>query len=174
MAKFTSILLLATAAIASFSTAAPIAASVTPTDFVTVTASTTIAAPTATPTPIEEPLVHTAASSDIFASHNKYQGRATWFTHGYGSCNINWDGNSEATVALSAQMMGAQSWGNPACDRRVRVYLRDDPSKTVTARVVDKCPGNECAYGSLDMSPAAFKQLGHLDTGVLNIEWNFV
>ncbi|KAG0007647.1 hypothetical protein BGZ82_005234, partial [Podila clonocystis] len=168
MAKFTSILLLATVALASFSAAAPIATTSTVTEFVTVTATAPVATPTAATEP-EEPVVSISDSNDIYASSNKYKGRATWFTDSYGSCGENWDGYSEPIVALSAQMMGVQAWGHPACNKRVSITLRDDPSKTVTARVVDKCPGNECDYGSLDLSPAAFKQLGNLDTGVLNI-----
>ncbi|KAF9369603.1 hypothetical protein CPC16_004390 [Podila verticillata] len=169
MTKFTSFLLLA--AIASFSAAAPVATTTTATEFVTVTATAPIATPTLEKT--EEPLV-TAAAADIYTSSIKYKGKATWFTDSYGSCGVNWDGNSEPIVALSAQMMGAQSWGHPACNKKVRIALRDNPSKTVIARVVDKCPGDQCDYGSLDLSPAAFKQLSHLDTGILNIEWNFV
>ncbi|KAF9385187.1 hypothetical protein CPB97_005072 [Podila verticillata] len=167
MAKFTSILLLAV--IASFSAAAPVATTTTVTEVVTATATAPIATPTVEET--EEPMV---AVSSIYASSNKYKGKATWFTGSYGSCGLEWDGNSEPIVALSAQMMGAQSWGHPACNKRVRIALRDNPSKTVIARVVDKCPGDQCDYGSLDLSPAAFKALGHLDTGILNIEWNFV
>ncbi|KAF9017704.1 hypothetical protein BGZ52_004884, partial [Haplosporangium bisporale] len=96
------------------------------------------------------------------------------FTHGYGACNIYWDGNKEPVVALSANMMGAQSWGNPFCGRRVRVVNRNHPNRVVIGRVVDKCPGDECAFGSLDLSPAAFKKLDHLDVGILDITWNFL
>ncbi|KAF9403230.1 hypothetical protein BGZ94_004677 [Podila epigama] len=186
MAKFSSIIVLLATAVATFTTAAPVAspspvvevnstiaiATATPSasPFVEVT---TTAAAAATPTAVvdDETLVRTA---NIYSSSNKYQGKATWFTDSYGSCNIHWDGYKEPIVALSAQMMGVQSWGHPACNRRVQIRLRDNPSKTVTARVVDKCPGDQCSYGSLDLSPAAFKQLGDLVTGILNIEWNFI
>ncbi|KAF8988663.1 hypothetical protein BGZ52_005184 [Haplosporangium bisporale] len=114
------------------------------------------------------------ADSSIFAASNRYSGKATWFTDSYGSCNVHWDGNTQPIVAMSALMMGAESWGNPACDKLVRITLKSDPSKSVEARVVDKCPGDECAYGSLDLSPAAFQQLGDLGTGILDIEWSFV
>ncbi|KAF9308125.1 hypothetical protein BG006_005560, partial [Podila minutissima] len=122
MAKFTSILLLATAALASFSAAAPTAATTTVTEFITVAATAPVATPTAAATEAEEPL---------------YQGKATWFTDSYGSCGETWHGYSEPSVALSAQMMGVQAWGHPACNRRVHITLRDDPFKSVTARVVD-------------------------------------
>ncbi|KAG0356284.1 hypothetical protein BG005_004823 [Podila minutissima] len=126
MAKFTSILLLATATLASFSAAAPIAATTTVTKFVTVTATAPVATPTAAATEAEEPPV---SVSDIYASSTKYQGKATWFTDSYGSCGETWDGYSEPIVALSAQMMGVQAWGHPACNKSVHITLRDDPSK---------------------------------------------
>ncbi|KAF9578319.1 hypothetical protein BGW38_005942, partial [Lunasporangiospora selenospora] len=111
---------------------------------------------------------------NAFSSSITHRGKATWFTHGYGACNISWNGNVEPVVALNSHQMGSASWGNPVCNRKVRVINKDDRSKSVIARVVDKCPGNECAWGSLDLSPAAFKKLGHLDTGILNIEWHWV
>ncbi|KAG0340591.1 hypothetical protein BG000_011633 [Podila horticola] len=114
------------------------------------------------------------SESSIFASSNQYSGKATWFTDSYGACNEHWNGYEEPIVALSARMMGAASWGNPACNKRVQITLKGDSSKTVTARVVDKCPADECAYGSLDLSPAAFQTLGDLDTGILDIDWHFI
>ncbi|KAF9318420.1 hypothetical protein BG003_011244 [Podila horticola] len=114
------------------------------------------------------------SESSIFASSNQYSGKATWFTDSYGACNEHWNGYEEPIVALSARMMGAASWGNPACNKRVQITLKGDSSKTVTARVVDKCPADECAYGSLDLSPAAFRTLGDLDTGILDIDWHFI
>ncbi|KAG0315704.1 hypothetical protein BGZ99_007310 [Dissophora globulifera] len=112
-------------------------------------------------------------AADVFSSSVKYDGKATWFTDSYGSCNINWNGNDEPIVALNAHQMGAQSWGNPACGREVQIINKSN-GKTVQARIVDKCPGDECAFGSLDLSPAAFKQIGDLSTGILNIEWHYV
>ncbi|KAG0362936.1 hypothetical protein BG005_003474 [Podila minutissima] len=96
------------------------------------------------------------------------------FNHHYGACNYYWNGYKEPVVALSARMMGPESWGNSFCGRRVRVVNRSHPGHVVIGRIVDKYPGDECAFGSLDLSPTAFKQLGHLVTGVLNVTWNFV
>ncbi|GJJ72054.1 hypothetical protein EMPS_04411 [Entomortierella parvispora] len=151
MAKFTSLLLVATAAaLATLSSAAPI----NPTPAVTAAAST-------------------SDENTIFSSSVKYTGKATWFTDSYGSCNEKWDGNSEPIVALNAHQMGAQAWGNPACGQKVRITNKAN-NKSVVARVVDKCPGDQCAWGSLDLSPAAFTKLGELATGILNIEWNYI
>ncbi|KAG0054136.1 hypothetical protein BGZ83_011923 [Gryganskiella cystojenkinii] len=158
MAKFTSLLLIATVALASFTTAAP------------------IASPTSASAAAPEPTVSIAAeNNDIsaFSTQVKYTGKATWFTDSYGSCNEKWDGNAEPIVALNAHQMGAQGWGNPACGHKVRITNQDN-GKTVEARVVDKCPGDECAWGSLDLSPAAFTEIGALAAGILNIEWHYL
>ncbi|KAF9430387.1 hypothetical protein BGZ76_000853 [Entomortierella beljakovae] len=113
------------------------------------------------------------SQANKFSTDVKYSGKATWFTHEYGACNINWNSETEPVVALNAHQMGSESWNNPACNRRVKVTNQSN-GKTVVARIVDKCPGNECVWGSLDLSPAAFKKLGLLATGVLNIEWHYV
>jgi expansin (peptidoglycan-binding protein) len=151
MAKFTSLLIATAAALATLSSAAPI----NPTPAVTVVAAAASEVPS------------------VFSSSVKYTGKATWFTDSYGSCNEKWDGNTEPIVALNAHQMGAESWGNPACGHKVLITNKDN-KKTVIARVVDKCPGDECAWGSLDLSPAAFTKLGDMATGILNIEWNYI
>ncbi|KAG0250014.1 hypothetical protein BG011_008720 [Mortierella polycephala] len=160
MVKFTpaSIFLLAIAAI---STAAPISPS---------------ASPSPSPSPLDANIdipITIAAENDVFSSAVKYNGRATWFTDSYGACNENWDGQNEPIVALNAHQMGVESWGNPACNKRVQITNKKN-GKTVVARIVDKCPGDQCAFGSLDLSPAAFKRIGEMATGILNIEWNYL
>ncbi|KAI1321811.1 hypothetical protein EDD11_000087 [Mortierella claussenii] len=159
MTKFASSLLVAAVALASMCSAAPVATATTKTTSAVVDATSTT-----------EPTIDAA---NAFSASVKHTGKATWFTHSYGACNIQWNGDKEPTVALNAHQMGEQSWGNPVCDRKVRVTNQNN-GKTVVARVVDKCPGDECAWGSLDLSPAAFKTIGQLDTGILNIEWNYL
>ncbi|KAK3815181.1 MAG: Non-catalytic module family EXPN [Benniella sp.] len=117
--------------------------------------------------------VSTKSNTDVFSSGTKYTGKATWFTDSHGACNEKWDGQSEPIAALNAHQMGAASWGNPVCNKRVRI-LNKQNGNTVVARIVDKCPGDECAWGSLDLSPAAFRRLGDLNVGVLDIEWHYV
>ncbi|KAF9131592.1 hypothetical protein BGW39_001583 [Mortierella sp. 14UC] len=94
--------------------------------------------------------------------------KATWC-----SCNYHWNGDNENIVALNAQQMGSKSWGNPECNKRVHICNKAN-GKTVEARIVDTCPGDEYAYGSLDLSRKAFKTIGDLDTGILNIEWYYI
>ncbi|KAF9308535.1 hypothetical protein BG003_010979 [Podila horticola] len=180
MVKLTSFITLA--AIVASIAAAPIETNIN------ATASSTTSTPPVTtvvldiPTALPEDLMEGIdndseigiASNDPFSTSVTHRGKATWFTHTYGACNYYWNGHKEPVVALSAHMMGAASWGNPFCGRRVRVVNSNHPDRVVVARVVDKCPGDECAFGSLDLSPAAFQQLDHLDTGILDITWNFV
>lgn len=121
-----------------------------------------------------EPIVSTNGNTDPFSTSVHHHGKATWFTHHYGACNYYWNGFQEPVVALNAHQMGHMSWGNPVCNRRVRVTNKDHPERSIIARIVDKCPGDECAWGSLDLSPFAFNKLGHLDTGILNITWSYI
>lgn len=163
MTKFTTLLFIATAVIASLTSAAPIATST----------SAAATASVAEPAPIDASAAKNNDEITAFSTSVQYTGRATWFTDSYGSCNENWDGDTEPIVALNAHQMGAQGWGNPACGHRVLITNQAN-GKSVEARVIDKCPGDQCAWGSLDLSPAAFTQLGELATGVLSIEWHYL
>ncbi|CAO3574959.1 unnamed protein product [Mortierella alpina] len=191
MTKISNFTLYVLVAIASLVSAAPVAIGPSPSDIVvaipslnitdSVDATPTAAIPSAASapataefTPSSAPTIAISAKGDPFSTSVEHKGKATWFTHHYGACNFYWDGYKEPVVALNAHQMGIMSWGNPVCNRKVRVINKDDPSKTVVARIVDKCPGDECAWGSLDLSPYAFKKLGHLDTGILNITWNYI
>ncbi|KAF9099131.1 hypothetical protein BGX23_003724 [Mortierella sp. AD031] len=122
---------------------------------------------------VKDPMV-TINSNDPFSAFITHRGKATWFTDSYGACHEKWNGYNEPIVALNAHQMGSASWGNPICNRRVRIVNKNHPSRTVTARIVDKCPGDQCAWGSLDLSPYAFKKLGLFDTGIFDITWNYV
>ena len=113
------------------------------------------------------------SSDNVFDTSVQYSGKGTWFTDTYGACNIVWDAETQPIVALNAHQMGTESWGNTVCGKVVQI-VNTSNGKSVQATIVDKCPGNECAYGSLDLSPAAFQQIGDLDTGILNIEWHYV
>ncbi|KAG0247386.1 hypothetical protein DFQ27_002102, partial [Actinomortierella ambigua] len=158
MAKFSTLIALAAAAVA-------VMASPIPSDNAAA-ATTTAAAAAAVPTivapeadlPIttaaeaeallkaaaaEEEEIRAQNKNDPFATSVTHTGKATWFTHSYGACNIHWNGYKEPVVALNDHQMGAQSWGNPACGRKVRITNKDN-GKTVVGRIVDKCPGDEC------------------------------
>ncbi|KAG0328438.1 hypothetical protein BGZ99_005303 [Dissophora globulifera] len=177
MTKFASIAIIAVAALASFTSGAPVVtapAVVIPFDPSIVLPTDPINIPTATAVDEAEPTVSIAArADDPFSSAVTSTGRATWFVGTYGACNINWDGNTQPIVALNAWQMGPESWGNPVCGRKVHITNTAN-GKSVVATIVDKCPGDECAWGSLDLSPAAFNAIGNQAQGVLSISWNYV
>ncbi|KAG0353961.1 hypothetical protein BGZ54_001929, partial [Gamsiella multidivaricata] len=171
----TALFFIAAATMATIGSAAPVATS-TPITVTSIPTSTSAVVPSAVATADvttskSDPEI---TANDAFSSAVTHSGRATWFEGSYGACNINWNGNSEPIVALNAHQMGEQSWGNPVCGRKVRITNTAN-GKSVVARIVDKCPGDECAWGSLDLSPAAFISLGgELAMGVLSIKWNYI
>lgn len=94
-----------------------------------------------------------------------FHGKATWFIPDTGACgDVN--SNSDYIVAMNY----AQYHDGSPC-HKVVVITNKANHKVVKARVTDECPS--CPYGSLDLSPAAFKKLGNLDTGVLPITWDW-
>lgn len=92
-------------------------------------------------------------------------------TVGAGSCGFLATTKTDHYVALAEGMMGAQSNGNPYCERWIKISANGQEYK---AMVTDKCPG--CTGQSLDLSIALFDEVfptaGH--TGRFhNIEWWF-
>ncbi|KAG0051761.1 hypothetical protein BGZ83_003325 [Gryganskiella cystojenkinii] len=151
MAIFNKITLLAVAALALTASAAPIDS----------TAATTTRHTSATEIPLADRQEISAASTA-----SPFSGRGTWFTDSVGSCGQPFDTN-QMIVAMNAAQMG----GTSQCGRQVRIQ---SGGKTVTARVTDTCPAQFCQPGSLDLSQAVFKQLAALETGVIDIQWEFV
>ncbi|KAI9321586.1 RlpA-like double-psi beta-barrel-protein domain-containing protein-containing protein [Dichotomocladium elegans] len=92
-----------------------------------------------------------------------YSGSATWYDVGLGSCGKT-NTNSQMVVALSSSLMGNKGY----CGRKIKATYK---GKSVTATVVDTCPG--CSSGSIDLSPSAFKKLAPLDAGRVPVQWTF-
>ena len=160
MAIFNKLTLLATAALLAVSSAAPIA---TPT---LQTSAAPIATPTRQTSAVEISLAEQQDVSMAAASSSSFSGRGTWFTDTMGSCGQSFTTN-EMIVAMNAAQMG----GTSQCGREVRIQ---SGGKTVTAKVIDTCPAQFCKPGSLDLSQAVFQQLASLETGVIDIQWEFV
>ncbi|KAG0326934.1 hypothetical protein BGZ99_008698 [Dissophora globulifera] len=100
------------------------------------------------------------------AAANTFQGRGTWFTDSVGSCGTPFNTN-DLIVAMNGEQMG----GTAQCGRKVLISAN---GKSVEATVVDTCPSQFCAFGALDLSQAAFKQLAPLSQGVIQLSWKFV
>lgn len=145
---FNKLTLLAAAALLAVSSAAP------------------IATPTRQTSAVEIPLAEQQDISIAGATASPFSGRGTWFTDTMGSCGNSFNTN-EMIVAMNAAQMGGVS----QCGREVRIQ---SGGKTVTAKVTDTCPAQFCQPGSLDLSQAVFQQFASLDTGVINIQWEFV
>ncbi|KAK4249305.1 RlpA-like double-psi beta-barrel-protein domain-containing protein-containing protein [Corynascus novoguineensis] len=99
------------------------------------------------------------------------RGDITYFALGLGACGFDDSGkdHSENIVAVSSQLMGAQSNGNPMCGKSITISAN---GKTVNALVHDKCPS--CAPGDIDASEKIFLELfDSLDVGRTQIEWWF-
>ncbi|KAK0720603.1 RlpA-like double-psi beta-barrel-protein domain-containing protein-containing protein, partial [Lasiosphaeris hirsuta] len=98
-------------------------------------------------------------------------GEITYYALGLGACGFDDSGKdyTQNIVALSHELMGTQSNGNPYCDRTITVSYK---GKTTTAVVRDKCMG--CAIDNIDGSEKLFTDLGEpLGTGRYTVDWWF-
>lgn len=99
------------------------------------------------------------------SSHSSFEGRATWFYPNTGAC-----GESDSVNDYIVAMNYPQYESGGPCYKLVKITNKSN-GKVIKAKVTDLCP--ECAFGSLDLTPSAFKALGELDTGVLPIAWEW-
>ncbi|PWN52339.1 hypothetical protein IE53DRAFT_305579, partial [Violaceomyces palustris] len=94
-----------------------------------------------------------------------FSGRGTYYRPDQGNCGW-YNDSSDLVVALST----AQYGGGEHCGKWLKGESCYD-GRCVKAQVVDSCPG--CSWGSLDMSPRAFKTLAPLSKGVIQISWDW-
>ncbi|KAG8722903.1 hypothetical protein FRC08_000003 [Ceratobasidium sp. 394] len=93
-----------------------------------------------------------------------HSGKATWFHPNQGNCG-KWNNDNDIIAAVSSKYY----FESDHCDQYIKIQAN---GKTVYAKVRDRCP--PCATNDLDLSPAAFKQLGvPLSKGVQKVTWNF-
>ncbi|GAN06251.1 riboflavin aldehydeforming enzyme [Mucor ambiguus] len=87
-----------------------------------------------------------------------------------GSCGKQ-NKNSEFVAAVNSEQMGGDNGrNNPNCGKDIEVV---GPSgKTIQVTVVDNC--KSCKSGGLDLSPAAFEEIGDFSHGSVPIKWKFV
>ncbi|ORZ12225.1 RlpA-like double-psi beta-barrel-protein domain-containing protein-containing protein [Absidia repens] len=95
---------------------------------------------------------------------SSFSGDATYYTVGLGSCGKT-SHDSQLVAALSSDLMSKGKY----CGKKIKIKT---PTGTVTATVVDTCPG--CAKDSVDLSMAAFKKIGKIAAGRISINWSFV
>ncbi|CAE7110922.1 unnamed protein product [Rhizoctonia solani] len=103
-------------------------------------------------------------SRETHTLEKRKTGKATWFNTGLGACG-KVSNDNQLIVALGP---GAYQNGK-MCGKTITVKNAKN-GKSTTAKVMDLCPS--CGSNNLDLSPAAFKKLGSLSTGVLTVSWN--
>ncbi|KAG1057591.1 hypothetical protein G6F43_000572 [Rhizopus delemar] len=89
-------------------------------------------------------------------------GDGTFYEVGLGSCGDT-NSNSELVAALSSSLMSDGDY----CGKKITIK---SSKGSVTVKVVDTCPS--CAKGDVDLSPTAFKKLGSLSEGRIDITWS--
>ncbi|KAF8880755.1 RlpA-like double-psi beta-barrel-protein domain-containing protein-containing protein [Infundibulicybe gibba] len=95
---------------------------------------------------------------------NGFQGQATWYRTGYGSCGgSNQDGDFIAALSTAEYNGGAHCW------QRIMV---EHEGRSVEVTIVDSCPG--CGENGLDLSPAAFEALAPSGAGRIDISWSYL
>ncbi|KAL4913299.1 RlpA-like double-psi beta-barrel-protein domain-containing protein-containing protein [Aspergillus aurantiobrunneus] len=99
-----------------------------------------------------------------------YTGDLTYYDPGLGSCGIT-STSSEKICAVShivfdAALTSGNPNENPLCGLRLRIRRGD---RSVDVEVVDRCPG--CNVDDLDVSSAAFEELGDLAEGRVTVDW---
>ncbi|KAH8881798.1 hypothetical protein GQ53DRAFT_589145, partial [Thozetella sp. PMI_491] len=89
---------------------------------------------------------------------------------GTGACG--WlNSDSELVIAAPAGLWTASNPNNDRlCGMQVQISYG---GKTVSAKVVDKCPASSCTVNDIDASPALFQQFADLGVGVLQVNWDF-
>ncbi|KAI9851469.1 MAG: hypothetical protein M1838_003544 [Thelocarpon superellum] len=130
-------------------------------------ASSAPAPPTTPKVPALQSLSGTAISqSGSCSSSSPCTGDLTTYDVGLGACGQT-STPDQAVVALSYELMGTQSNGNPFCGKSITIEYG---GVTKTATVVDKCMG--CEYGSVDLSTSLYNAFG-FDGRAHGAHWYF-
>ncbi|KAG1137695.1 hypothetical protein G6F37_011477 [Rhizopus arrhizus] len=96
-------------------------------------------------------------------SRSLLTGDGTFYQVGLGSCGET-SSDSDMVAALSSELMRDSK---KYCGKSITVKSKKG---SVKLKVVDTCPS--CSKGDVDMSSAAFKKLGSLNTGRIDISWS--
>jgi len=130
---------------------------------------------TSSTTPAAQPTQASGGGGSSPYGSGPFSGQATYYAPGMGSCGLT-SSSTDMICALAKTTMlktsPANPNANPMCGRKIRVMSDSNPTGVELA-IVDTCPGCAGAY-DLDLSPAAFDQLGQEAAGVIQITWVFV
>ncbi|OMJ20567.1 Papain inhibitor [Smittium culicis] len=103
--------------------------------------------------------------------NSEFCGSMTHYSTGLGACGERHNDN-DLVAAVNTSQYGGEANPNLAGVCGKCILIKNHLGASVKVRAVDKCP--ECAYGDLDLSPAAFKALAPLFVGRFKASWRFV
>ncbi|KAJ2806983.1 hypothetical protein H4R20_001475 [Coemansia guatemalensis] len=143
------------------------AAETSPAAETTSAAETSPAAESSQP---EESPSSSEGGGDGGSSGGTYSGDGTYYTPGLGACGKT-NSDSDLIAAINAPQYDATGSSNSAaiCGKCAQVK---GPKGEVKVTITDRCP--VCKSGDLDLSPAAFDQIGDQSEGRISISWSFV
>ncbi|KIM35926.1 hypothetical protein M413DRAFT_325213 [Hebeloma cylindrosporum] len=93
-------------------------------------------------------------------------GRGTWFHPGMGNCGKR-NGDNDLILAIGKKLYDRNGGSN--CDQWVEIVAN---GKKAYGKTRDSC--QSCTDNDIDMSPALFKKLAPLSTGVVKVSWHFM
>jgi len=94
-------------------------------------------------------------------------GDATWYELAGNPVNCGFP--TDSLPPYYAALNGPQYGDADYCGACI---LAEGPGGSVELLIVDQCPG--CAFGDIDLSPAAFEQIAALDDGRVEVSWRVV
>lgn len=120
------------------------------------------------------PVVDNTAAAPATGGY-EHVGEATFYDPDLGACGTSNSG-SEMVAAISQSLFDLTTPNgnpnkNPVCGRKARCSVKGGKEFIVT--IVDRCVG--CAFGDIDLSPAAFRASGAQESeGRVKVEWSLV
>ncbi|KAL5519665.1 hypothetical protein ACEPAH_1348 [Sanghuangporus vaninii] len=115
------------------------------------------------------PFEFNAARNAGLAKRTFSSARLTWYDSSVGitACGGTFS-NNDHVVALNSQQFGS-GFPGPNCGKNIRITVG---GKSVTAQVVDNCPG--CPFAGLDLTEGLFSVFADPSVGVLTGSWDFI
>ncbi|KAJ1665616.1 hypothetical protein IW140_003082 [Coemansia sp. RSA 1813] len=155
--------------------AAPLTGAASPSAAATVSSSAPTGGATSSPQADTQASSSASGSSDGESSSGgnseTFSGDGTYFSPGLGSCGQT-NTDEDLIAAINAPQYGATSGDPNSASVCGKCALVKGAKGQVKVTITDKCP--PCKHGDLDLSPAAFKQIGNTDDGRIPITWSFV
>ncbi|KIO28179.1 hypothetical protein M407DRAFT_184229 [Tulasnella calospora MUT 4182] len=113
------------------------------------------------------------ATTTKAASGATHTGHGTWYTQNgvAGACGKK-HSDSDLIGAMNFHLYGNVDKVSSTCGKKVLITNTKN-GKQVTITLADACPSCN-GSGDIDLSLGAFKKLDALDTGLINIKWQYV